>query len=147
MENFPDWSDILLALIFGIAVPFISGVKSAAQMKETPMMFDSATKKRFYIGNSLFLAIMGVIILISWLLHSRPFSRLGFNFPSTDQYTLCIVLTFLFVGLYIMDVVHGMFSPDEMKKLKSKQNPKHLFFQQNGMKSFLFCDVSKCRCI
>lgn len=120
MENFPDWSDILLALIFGIAVPFISGVKSAAQMKETPMMFDSATKKRFYIGNSLFLAIMGVIILISWLLHSRPFSRLGFNFPSTDQYTLCIVLTFLFVGLYIMDVVHGMLSPDENEEAEKQ---------------------------
>ena len=113
MENFPDWSDILLALIFGIVVPFISGVKSAAQMKEAPMMFNSATKKRFYLGNSLFLAIMGVIILISWLLHSRPFSFLGFNFPSNDHFTLCIVLTSLFVGLYIMDVVHGMLNSDE----------------------------------
>lgn len=113
MENFPDWTDSLLALIFGIAVPFISGIKSATQMKEMPLLFDSPTKKRFYLGNSVFLAIMGIVILITWWLHARPFTVLGVALPATEHYSLLVILTLLFVSLYIMDVVHGVLVPEE----------------------------------
>lgn len=122
MENFPDWSDILLVLVFGIGVPFISGVKSSLQLKELTPAFSSANKKRFYIGNSLFLAIMGVVVLISWLLHSRPLSYLGFNWPSNEHNSLCIVLTVLFVGLYVMDVVHGLIFDDSDDPDKPEEN-------------------------
>lgn len=125
MENFPDWSDILLVLVFGIGVPFISGVKSSLQLKELSPAFSSSNKKRFYIGNSLFLAIMGVIVLISWLLHARPLFALGFRWPSADYSTICIVLTALFVGLYIMDVVHSFITDaaDDPEKPEENQTP------------------------
>ena len=64
MENFPAFADWILVLVFGVLLPFISGVRSAAAFKELKVEFDSATKRRFYLGNSFFLFIIAAVITI-----------------------------------------------------------------------------------
>lgn len=120
MDNFPAFADYLLVLIFGILLPFISGVQSAAAFKEMTTSFDTATKRRFYLGNSLFLFIIAFVIMIVWRLYERPFSALGFTSPSAIGKTTPWWMIGLFVALYAMDSIHSFFDKTELAKTKNR---------------------------
>jgi membrane protease YdiL (CAAX protease family) len=77
MDEFPLISDHLLVWVFGLAVPFLSGVQSRREMDG--IEFTENIRRRFFLANSLFLAIAGSAILLHWAWRDRPFSLMGFQ--------------------------------------------------------------------
>lgn len=120
MDNFPAFADYLLVLIFGILLPFISGVKSAAAFKDMQLAFDSPTKKRFYLGNSFFLFIIALVIVIVWGLYQRPFSELGFTTAEAAGKRTPWWMIGLFVALYTMDIIHSITDQDEREETRDR---------------------------
>lgn len=120
MDNFPAWGDYILALIFGIALPFVSGIRSAQAFKN--MSFDAATKKRFYLGNSFFLFLIAAVVIATWLLYGRPLSELGFVSSNHWGFQEPWWMIILFGCLYIMDVLHSMLNKEEFEETKSQMD-------------------------
>ena len=116
MDNFPAFADFILVLLFGIVLPFVSGIRSAAVFKEMPHAFDSLTKRRFYLGNSFFLFLVAAIVLVVWLLYKRPFSQLGFASPADIGKKIPWWMIALFIALYAMDILHSIFDKEEKEK-------------------------------
>ena len=127
MENFPAFTDYLLALVFGVIIPFASGIRSAAAFEQMQGSFDSATKRKFYLGNSFFLFIIGLIIVAVWWLYDRPFSELGFTAPQAKEFYVPWWLSGLFIVLYLMDIVFSVRNKDELEKTKEQMQDKTPF--------------------
>ena len=120
MENFPAFADWILVLVFGVLLPFISGIRSAAVFKEMKVEFDSATKRRFYLGNSFFLFIIAAVIMLVWGLYQRPYSQLGFATPASLGKSVQWWMVGLFVLIYVMDIIHSITSENELEKTISR---------------------------
>src|SRR5688572_13904870 len=123
MENFPAFTDYILALIFGVIIPFVSGIRSATVFEQMQDSFDSATKRRFYLSNSFFLLFIGLIIIVVWLLYDRPFSDLGFTAPQYIPWWL----SGLFIALYLMDILVSVRNKDELEMTKEQMQDKTPF--------------------
>ncbi len=120
MENFPSLVDFILAILFGVLLPIVSGLRSREVFKEIGSYFDSRAKKRFYIGNSFFLAIMAMVVLAAWYFFGRPFDVLGFATPEENGKTYPWWLIILFIMLYLMDVLHSVLNPHELQETKDQ---------------------------
>jgi len=125
MEHFPAIPDYLLVVLFGILIPFISGVRSAAAFKQLQVPFDTQMKRRFYLGNSFFLFLMAAVGLFIWWIYNRPFSQLGFRLPGIDGRPVQWWLVPLFVGIYAMDLIHSIYQADtgENQLAEQQQTP------------------------
>jgi membrane protease YdiL (CAAX protease family) len=105
MDNFPVLSDHILVLIYGLIIPFISGVKSQENFDN--IEFTERIRRRFYLANSLFLGLAALVIIIAWWLHGRPFEVMGFIFSFEIKnkmltYSLVTLLSVLYFGdLYL----------------------------------------------
>jgi uncharacterized protein len=119
MDNFPALGDYILALLFGIVLPFVSGIKSAEAFKKMSGTFDSATKKRFYLGNSFFLFLIAAVVVVVWLLYGRPLSALGFVSSDYWGYPEPWWMIILFACLYLMEVLYSMYNQSELEETKS----------------------------
>jgi len=107
MDNFPVLSDHILVLIYGLVIPFISGVKSLENFEN--IQFTEAFRRRFYLTNSIFLFLAALVILVSWWLHERPFEAIGFrlsldvnNRPLT--FSLIALLAVLYSGDLLLSI-------------------------------------------
>jgi membrane protease YdiL (CAAX protease family) len=104
MDNFPVLSDHILVLIYGLVIPFMSGVKSLENFEN--IQFTEAIRRRFYLANSLFLCLAAVVILVTWWLHDRPFEAMGFRlslYVKNPVWTFS--LTALLAVLYTADLL------------------------------------------
>ena len=101
MVDFPSIADHILIWIFGIIFPFFSGLQS--EKLNGQIIFNEASRKRLYLGNSLMLAVSGSSVLIIWLLKQRSFNSLGFNQSIQFSVPLIIVLT-VFIIAYLIDI-------------------------------------------
>ena len=99
-----NFLDFLLVLIFGIVLPFFSGLQSHKGLKD--IHFDEYTRKRFYYSNSLMLGGMAAVVMLIWWLFDRPFTSMGFRMPKTSW--LIHALIMLTSGLYLLDMVVSM---------------------------------------
>lgn len=120
MENFPSLADYILAILFGVILPFVSGLRSREVFKEIGIYFDSRIKKRFYLGNSFFLALMAITVLSAWYFFGRPFSVLGFATAEENGKSYPWWLIILLILLYVMDILHSLLSPDELQQTKEQ---------------------------
>jgi membrane protease YdiL (CAAX protease family) len=107
MHEFPAISDHLLVWVFGLALPFLSGVQSRQQMGD--IVFTESVRRRFYLANSLFLAGAASLILLHWWWKDRPFAIMGFRSDATVSHPAA---TWSLVGLlavmYIADLVYSV---------------------------------------
>jgi len=104
MDNFPDLSDHILVLIYGLVIPFISGVKSLENFDN--IQFTESLRRRFYLSNSLFLCLASLPILVSWGLHDRPFDAMGFRLSlDVDNRPLTFGMITLLAVLYTADLI------------------------------------------
>jgi len=101
MIDFPSIADHILIWIFGIIFPFFSGLQS--EKLNGQIIFNEASRKRLYLGNSLMLAVSGSSVLVIWLLKQRSFGLLGFNQSIQFSVPLIIVLN-VFITAYIIDI-------------------------------------------
>ncbi len=102
MENFPAISDHIIAFLFGLALPVISGFRTARSLRK--IRFNEQQRQRFYIINSLFLWIVTLIVLLNWWIHGRPASMMGIN--QSPQFNIIVwILTIGFIIFYVLDIV------------------------------------------
>ena len=104
MDNFPVLSDHILVLIYGLVIPFMSGVKSLENFEN--IQFTESLRRRFYLANSLFLCLAAVVILVTWWWHDRPFEAMGFRLsPDVKNPVWTFSLIGLLAVLYTVDLL------------------------------------------
>lgn len=108
MESFPTWADYLLAIVFGIILPISSGLRSAAAFKRKQLQFNGPLRRKFYLGNSFFLFLIAAVVLLVWLLYRRPIENLGFRMPGSDFHSTTLILSGLFLFLYMADSLQSI---------------------------------------
>ena len=101
MINFPSFADHSLIWIFGIILPFLSGLQS--EKLRGAIQFDASSRKKLYLGNSFMLAISGSSVLVLWLIKDRSFSELGFT-KSIEITPMVWGIIGLFVIAYLIDL-------------------------------------------
>jgi membrane protease YdiL (CAAX protease family) len=118
MEAFPSIADHVLIWIFGIILPFASGLQS--QLLAGSLQFNEYTRKKLYLSNSLMLAIAGSVVLLLWLLKQRGLTTLGFRLPQLhNQYFTVFLLVAAFIIGYAIDLYY---SARKMNALKQEDN-------------------------
>lgn len=123
MYYFPSLADHLLVLLFGLVVPFMSGVRGSETLPD--IQFTTALRRRFYLANSLFLGGAASIILLSWLLQRRSFAELGFRLPQSGSNLLwAFAITGILSALYLVDVFYAV--------RKARMGKSSLFGEESG---------------
>jgi membrane protease YdiL (CAAX protease family) len=118
MVEFPVLVDHVLIWVFGIILPFMSGLQS--QQLSGAIQFNEYTRRNLYLSNSLMLAIAGSVILLLWFYKQRSFDTLGFRLAQLDnQYFIVSILIMVFSIGYTLDLY---FSAKKMKSLKQNEN-------------------------
>jgi uncharacterized membrane protein YbjE (DUF340 family) len=117
MTTFPSLADHLLVWVFGIILPFLSGLQS--QKLSGSIQFNKESRKSLYLSNSLMLAIAGSVILIVWTAKQRAFQFLGFTLPSTEHQNLVFLLVFIFLGGYTIDLY---FTAKKIRQSKKEES-------------------------
>ena len=115
MVEFPVLADHVLIWVFGIILPFISGLQS--QLLSGSIQFNEYTRKKLYLSNGLMLAIAGSVILLLWTFKQRSFEELGFRLPQlNNQYVIVFFLISLFIIGYLLDLYFSFKKIDSLKK-------------------------------
>lgn len=97
----PNLIDFLLVITIGIIIPLRS-IKAQKKMKT--MQFDTALKKQLYIGNSLGLFGLAVILaIVNWLMGRTPLS-FGLYLPPPNLSASAIYTLIAFILLYGLDL-------------------------------------------
>ena len=107
MHEFPTLADHLMIWVFGIILPFVSGLQSDQLNGE--IRFDEYSRKRLYLGNSIMLALAGSSVLILWYWKKRTFASLGFQEPSFDHSLILTVAVALLALMYLSDLLYSSF--------------------------------------
>jgi membrane protease YdiL (CAAX protease family) len=103
ISEFPTLPDDILVWIFGIILPFLSGLQSDKLNGE--IQFDAASRKKLYLGNSIMLATAGFIIIALWYFKDRSWQSMGFQLPDWKNRDIVIIaIVTLSVG-YLADLV------------------------------------------
>jgi membrane protease YdiL (CAAX protease family) len=100
--DFPVLTDHIYIWIFGIILPFLSGLQS--DQLAGNIIFNESSRKRLYLSNSLMLGLAGSSVLVLWLIKKRPMATLGFQSPDWTHYLQISLLTILLVALYATDL-------------------------------------------
>jgi membrane protease YdiL (CAAX protease family) len=114
MADFPSIADHALVWIFGIILPFLSGLQS--HNLSGAIQFNEQSRKRLYLSNSLMLAIAGSAILLMWTAKQRSFDGLGFRFPNMDNFFPVMILVFAFLIGYAVDLYLSARKINQLKK-------------------------------
>lgn len=118
MEAFPSLADDVLIWIFGIILPFFSGLQS--QLLAGSLQYNEYSRKKLYLSISLMLAFAGSIILVLWLFKQRNFVNLGFQNPNLENQYLTV---FFLIGVFILGyIVDLLISTQKIKNLKKEEN-------------------------
>ncbi len=123
MDNFPQWAEHLLAIIFGMAIPFYTAYKRPKDL--SGRHFDSNQKKRIYLVNSFSLFLMAGVILVVWLLFKRPIAELGFK--PIRNIEAWWWLAIIFILLYIIDTGIAITSKENLERNFDANNSKTPF--------------------
>jgi len=124
ITDFPVLSDHILVWIFGIILPFISGLQSEKLKGE--IIFNVQTRRRLYLGNAFMLSISGICILLAWLFHSRSLKSLGLSLQITYSPTLLILIG-IFSLAYLIDLIIG-----SKKRKNRKENEEKEWFETSS---------------
>lgn len=119
MVDMPSVTDHAIALVFGVAIPVVSGFRSAKQFKY--MHLGLKDRARFFLANSLFLSLMALIVLAAWYLQGRGLDKLGLGtLPSFQSPTL--LYTGLFLVLYIGDLISNTWTKQRIAETMEHWN-------------------------
>ena len=103
MDNFPSIADHSLIWIFGIIIPFLSGLQS--EKLSGGMQFDSSSRRRLYLANSLMLGIAGSSVLMLWAFKKRTWNSLGFRDIDNKHLTVTVIVILIFIVAYLVDTM------------------------------------------
>jgi membrane protease YdiL (CAAX protease family) len=103
ITEFPSITDHLLVWIFGIILPFLSGLQSDKLNGE--LQFDASGRKKLYLGNSIMLTTAGSIILGLWYFKGRSWQSMGFQMPDWKNKEVVVISIVLLSLGYLLDLV------------------------------------------
>ncbi|NDC78403.1 MAG: CPBP family intramembrane metalloprotease [Chitinophagia bacterium] len=107
MAGFPSLADHLLVLLFGWGLPLLSSLQGRRALDS--IVFSEPVRRRFYLSNSLMLALFAGIILLAWHAQGRPFAEMGFRPPTTSpDVDTAILLTLVLMAAYAADLWRGI---------------------------------------
>jgi membrane protease YdiL (CAAX protease family) len=99
--------DHLLFLLLGIVLPFRT---IGAQKKLKDIHFDQRLRISLYVGNSIGLWLMAVVILGTWWWFGRPYELLGLGWTTEAGHWLSIgIIAFFFIA-YCADAARDVFT-------------------------------------
>ena len=103
MDVFPSLADHILIWVFGIILPFLSGLQS--QLLSGTMQYNEYSRKKLYLSNSIMLALAGSVVLFLWAFKKRSFISLGFTNPDVEKQLITVLgLITVFVVGYLIDL-------------------------------------------
>jgi uncharacterized protein len=103
IPGFPSLIDHALVWIFGWILPFLSGVKGREQLAGA--IFSETARRKFYLGNSLFLCLAAAIVAMAWGFQGRSFQNMGFRNPHAGTLVYGVVLTLCILMLWLFDFI------------------------------------------
>ncbi len=124
IHDFPVLSDHILIWIFGMILPFISGLQSEKLNGE--IIFNEETRRKLYLGNAIMLSISGISILVAWGFHARSLKSLGLSFQITYTPILLLLMT-LFTLAYLSDLIIGT-----KKRMNRKEHEEKEWFETSS---------------
>jgi len=141
MTSFPAFTDHIIALLFGLFIPVVSGLRSAQAFKTLRM--NEVQRKRFYISNSYFLWMVALVIIINWLLRRRPFDILGIT-TAPDLNGFVLTLTIAFILLYTTDSYLTLRNESEIEKAKEhwKETSPFMPVHYRELPAYIFMCIS-----
>jgi membrane protease YdiL (CAAX protease family) len=109
----PSLAEHLLAVLLGIVVPAFAVLRGQPRMKGTT--FDTDLKFGMYVGNSLFLWAMAIVVGVVWKLAGRPLADLGLRWGDTSTVWVPVLIVG-FALWYGLDTWHEVRSPDRLRR-------------------------------
>lgn len=142
MENFPSITDWILATLFGVALPMVSGLQSRTIFRNNKLSFTGPMKIRFYLNNSLVLFLAATLVALNWLFNRRDISLLGLRSigPSTSHHLILFISLFFF--LYVLDLWSTFGNKEERPRQvrETEANAPFLPKQKNELPAyFIMC--------
>lgn len=97
--------DHLIFILLGIVLPLRS---IGAQKKLKELEFNQRLRISLYVGNSIGLWVMALIVLGVWWWTDRPLAGLGLTWTSTTGHWLSVGFVVLFFVLYCLDAIRDI---------------------------------------
>ena len=114
MTDFPSIADHLMIWVFGIILPFLSGLQS--DKLNGQIRFDAYSRKKLYMGNSIMLSVAGSSVFILWYWKSRTWSSLGFQWPASNNSIILWAAGILLTIMYAIDLIYAAHAKDEQEE-------------------------------
>lgn len=107
MSNFPSLADHLLVLLFGWGLPLLSSLQGRKALRS--IRFSEPVRRRFFLSNSLTLALFAGIVILAWYVQGRPFAEMGFRMPApSPAMDAALLLTVALMAIYAIDLWRGV---------------------------------------
>ncbi|NNK89349.1 MAG: CPBP family intramembrane metalloprotease [Saprospiraceae bacterium] len=134
------FTDHILFLIIGILLPSISIYSSQGNTKNIEL--NRKEKCQVYLGNSLILFILAILVLANWYFLDRPFSDIGIRNPQDSKNGLSIILLILFIGLYLADTFFSLFPQSRKHKTIEKWKKRSYILPVSKQEFYCFIVLS-----
>ena len=121
MTSSPLLIDHILFLLFGLILPLNSVFRAQPRLK-TLGPWNTRMKIGFYMGNSLSLWALAIVVVLVWYFTGRSLSILGFRLPNPDSTNLSLAIALAFIVAYGVYILTDMWS--EKAKLKARKHLK-----------------------
>ncbi len=138
-EMQPNFVDHILMFLLGVVLPVFAVFRSQPELKK--MQFDSETKIAMYLGNSLFLWLMALVVMAVWWFSDRSLTSLGFGLPDLGG-NLWIWITAVFCLAYAFDVWFQISSTQRKEKMIDRWQQNTPFLPQTKKELYYFFIVS-----
>lgn len=110
-------ADHILFLILGIILPWRT-ISAQKQLKD--IQFDSRMRRTLYIGNSIGLWVMALLVLGLWWWMGRPFSGLGLQWTQEALGFWSIAFFVLFLFVYLLDALRDILTEQGRSNVEEK---------------------------
>lgn len=127
-------ADHVLFLLLGILLPWRT-VGAQKQLKD--LSFTSGMRQRLYIGNSIGLWVMALIVLGLWWWMDRPLSSLGLRWTQESLSVWSIGFIVVFLLIYLLDALRDISTPKGRTEVEEKLG-KELAILPRKFKSYLY---------
>jgi membrane protease YdiL (CAAX protease family) len=109
----PSIIDNILVLLFGVALPWFSGVRGKQQLQT--IAFTPAVRKQFYLSNSVVMSFLALFTMGIWMIQHRHLSDLGFRAMQKGIYYWITAIL-----LVILFIVESIYTRSTSKKRRNK---------------------------
>lgn len=127
-------ADHILFILLGILLPWRT-IGAQKQLKD--LSFTARMRRSLYIGNSIGLWVMALVVLGLWWWMDRPFSALGLHWTNAAQSFWSIGFVVAFLLLYLLDAIRDISTAKGREQVEKKLSAE-LAILPRKKRSYLF---------